>query len=170
MASVKTDQSINGLRNDFEAAATHMLPYNPVQKKRVDHRTKRGPADISDATGGEAYMNVSSFGTKKGNGSSGVPLQYHKKEEDDLLNKGQKAELCEWRRGMSTEGGKKKGSNRKFDTQKAIASAAEKKVNERLKAIKQENSTKNNNTEAYMEFLAAVFPHRLTEISKLTEG
>ena len=115
MASVKTDQAINGLRNDFEAAATHLLPYNPVQKKRVDHGTKRGPADISDATGEETYVNVSSFGTKKGNGSSGVPLQYHKKEEYDLLNKAQKAELCEWRRGKSTEGGKKKDGDRKFD-------------------------------------------------------
>ena len=51
MASVKTNQSINGLQNDFEATATHMLPYDLVQKKRVDHGTKRGPADISDATG-----------------------------------------------------------------------------------------------------------------------
>ena len=86
MASVKTDQSTNGLRNDFEAAATHILPYDPMQKKRVDHGTKRGPAGISDATGEEAYVNVSSFGTKKGNGSSEVPLRYHKKEEYDLLN------------------------------------------------------------------------------------
>ena len=35
MASIKTDQA--GLRQDFEAAATHLLPYDPVQKKRVDH-------------------------------------------------------------------------------------------------------------------------------------
>ena len=76
--------------------------------------TKRGPADVSDATGEEMYVNVSSFGTKKGNRSSGVPLRYHKKEEYDLLNKGQKAELRERRRGKSTEGGKKKGSDRKF--------------------------------------------------------
>ena len=150
MASVKTDQSINGLRNDFEAAATHMLPCDPVQKKRVDHETKRGPADISDATGEEAYVNVSSFGTKKGNRSSGVPLlRYHKKEEYDLVNKGQKAELREWRRGKSTEGGKKKGGDHKSDTTKAIASAVEKKVNESLKAIAQEKST-NNDTEAYI--------------------
>ena len=89
------------------------------------------------ATGKEA--NVSSFATKKGNGSSGVPLRYHTKAEYDLLNKGQKDELPEWRKGES-KGGKKKGSNCKFDTTKAIASAVGKKVMERLKAIEQEKS------------------------------
>jgi hypothetical protein len=56
MASIKTDQSTNGLRNDFEAAATHILPYDPMQKKIVDHGTKRDPAEISDATGNEAWV------------------------------------------------------------------------------------------------------------------
>ena len=143
MASVKTDQA--GLQQDFEAATTFLLPYDPVQKKRADHGTKRGPADISDATSEEAYMN----GTKKGNGSSGVPLQYHKKEEYDLLNKAQKAKLCEWRRSKLTEGEKMKNGDRKFDTTKATASAVEKKVNEKLKAIEQEKST-NNDTEAHI--------------------
>jgi hypothetical protein len=77
-----------------------------VQKKRVDHGNKLGPADISNAIGKETYVNVSSFGTKKGKGSSRVPLRYRKKEEYDLLNKAQKAELREWRSNKSTEGGK----------------------------------------------------------------
>ena len=98
MANIKTDQGETGLRNDFEArhsTASFLLQYDPVQKKRNDHGTKRGPADISDATGEEAYVNVSSFGTKKGNGSSGVPLRYHKKEEYNLLTKAQQRELRE---------------------------------------------------------------------------
>ena len=66
IANIKTDQT--GLRSDFEATASFLLQYDPVQKKRNDHGTKCGPADISDATGEEAYVNVSSFGTKKGNG------------------------------------------------------------------------------------------------------
>jgi hypothetical protein len=37
MASIKTDQAADGIKNNFEAAATHLLPYDPVQKKRVDH-------------------------------------------------------------------------------------------------------------------------------------
>jgi hypothetical protein len=101
MASIKTDQAVNGLQNDFEAAATHLLPYDPVEKKRVDHAgSKRSPADTSDATGEEA--NVSYFGTKKGNGSTGVPLLYHTKAEYDLLDRGQRDELREWRKNAAS--------------------------------------------------------------------
>jgi hypothetical protein len=64
MANIKIDQGETGLQHDFEATASFLLPYDPVQKKRNDHGgTKRGPADISDATGEEAYVNVSSFGS-----------------------------------------------------------------------------------------------------------
>ena len=33
MASVKTDNGLHGLRNNFEQAAAHLLPYDPVAKK-----------------------------------------------------------------------------------------------------------------------------------------
>jgi hypothetical protein len=33
IASVRTDDGPTGKRNDFEAAATHLLPYDPVAKK-----------------------------------------------------------------------------------------------------------------------------------------
>jgi hypothetical protein len=59
----------------------------------------------------------------------------------------------------STEGGKKKGGDRKFDTAKAIASAVEKKVNERIKSIQQEKST-NEETDAY---IASVMDKRLAK-------
>ena len=89
MASIKTNQAATRMHNDFEASATHLLPYDPVQKKRVDQAGgKCGSADISaDATVEET--NVSSFGTKKGAGSSGVSPRYHTKAEYDLLSKSQ---------------------------------------------------------------------------------
>jgi hypothetical protein len=40
-AIVRTDDGPNGMRNDFEGAATHLLPYDPVAKKRLSG-TKRG--------------------------------------------------------------------------------------------------------------------------------
>jgi hypothetical protein len=46
IASVRTDDGPNGKRNDFEAAATHLLPYDPVAKKRLSG-TKRGARIIS---------------------------------------------------------------------------------------------------------------------------
>jgi hypothetical protein len=55
----------------------------------------------------------------------------------------------QWRMNKSTEGGKKKGGDRKSDNAKAIASAVDKKVNERMKYIEQEKSTKED-IEAYI--------------------
>ena len=46
MACVKTDNSPNGLRNNFERVISHLLPYDPVAKKRATG-IKRGSALIS---------------------------------------------------------------------------------------------------------------------------
>ncbi len=103
MASIKTDQDPDGLRNNFEAAATHLLPYDPVQRKRSNHAGgKRGAADISDVTHEEA--DISAFGAKKGIGKTGVHLQYHPSSEYQKLTSEQKDELRDWRK--SPEGKK----------------------------------------------------------------
>ena len=77
VANIQTDQGANGMQNDFELAATNLLPYDPVQKKRMEQVTggKHGAADISDTTTDET-ADVNAFGTKKGIGKSGVHLQY----------------------------------------------------------------------------------------------
>jgi hypothetical protein len=152
MASVKTDQAAGGLRNNFEATATHLLPYDPVQKKRGDNAGgKRGPADISDITGEEA--DVSAFGAKTGKGDSGVPLRYHTTAEYQLLTKAQSDELREWRKGQP-KGASKKGTHKKkggdrnkfnSNNAKVIAAAVEK----RLKAIEQTKTT-DAETEAWI--------------------
>jgi hypothetical protein len=48
IASESTDDGPIGMRNDFEAAATHLLPYHPVAKKRLSG-SKRGAGMISRA-------------------------------------------------------------------------------------------------------------------------
>jgi hypothetical protein len=146
------------LRNNFEAAATHLLPYDPVQRKRSDHAGgKRGAADISDVTHEEAE--VSSFGAKKGIGKTGVHLRYHPSSEYQKLTTEQKDELREWRE--STGGGKKRGKpnnhkdgkqqqrNVRFKSDKAIAAAVEKKVNERLKS-EEKAKAQGDEAEAYI--------------------
>ena len=45
MASVRTDDGPDGKRNDFEAAASHLLPYDPVAKRRL--ASKRSNPQIS---------------------------------------------------------------------------------------------------------------------------
>ena len=130
-----------------------MLPYDPVQKKRVDHAGgKRASADISDTTGKET--NISSFGAKKGTGSTGVPLRYHTKTEYDLLNKDQKDELREWRKGAEFKGnngkkGKSRPNKKPHAMNKVIAAAVEKKVAEKMKAMEQDKAN-GNEAEAYI--------------------
>ena len=35
MASVRMDDGANGMRSDFEKAAAHLLPYDPITRKRA---------------------------------------------------------------------------------------------------------------------------------------
>ena len=95
---------------------------------------------------------ISSFGTKKGAGSSGVPLRCHTKAEHDLLDRNQKSELRDWRKGKRSKEGKDKRKDApskkgKLDNMKAVASAVEKKVAEKMKAMEQAK-TNEGETEA----------------------
>ena len=91
MASIKTDKSLGGMRNNFEATAAHLLPYDPIAKKRSSGQ-KRGPAQIS------SVMDPSPTTTKKPSiGRKGVHLGYYKTGEYRNLTNEQKEELKEWR-------------------------------------------------------------------------
>jgi chorismate mutase len=109
---------------------------------------------IMQAASAPLLISLTFFGTKKGTGSSGVPLRYHPEAEYDLLDRGQKDELREWRQVERLKGGKGKAKDvsskkGKFDTTKAIASAVEKKVAEKMKAMEQEK-TNGDEAEAYI--------------------
>jgi hypothetical protein len=86
IASVRTDDGPNGKRNDFEAAATHLLPYNPVGKKRLSE-TKKG-AGINSMVSHVAEYNQTPIttGGKPSVGKTGVPLRYHKKQKYNKLS------------------------------------------------------------------------------------
>ena len=43
MASIKTDNGPEGMRNNFEATAAHLLPYDPVAKKRSGGKREDQP-------------------------------------------------------------------------------------------------------------------------------
>jgi hypothetical protein len=152
MASIKTDQDPDGLRNNFEAAATHLLPYDPVQRKRSDHAGgKRGAADISAVTHEEA--DISAFGAKKGISKTGVHLRYHPSSEYQKLTSEQKDELREWREKKmgkpNNNNDGKQQRNVRFKSDKAIAAAVKKKVQQRLKA-EEKTKTQGDEAEAYI--------------------
>ena len=91
MASIKTDNGPEGMRNNFEATAAHLLPYDPVAKKRSNGQ-KRGAAQIS------SVMDPTPNTTKKPSiGKSGVHVRYYKTGEYRNLTNEQKEELKEWR-------------------------------------------------------------------------
>ena len=95
IASVEADvgtstAGVPGKREDFELAAAHLLPKDPVAKKRVAQ--KRPVAELSDvsAAPGEKEQKV-------GIGVTGVHYRYHTSAEYDALPPDQKQDLAQWR-------------------------------------------------------------------------
>ena len=102
MVSVWTDDGPNGMRSDFEKAAAHLLPYDPVARKQAAG-TKRPAANISDTRGihgaNASAIEISeatSRDRKVSIGKTGVHLQYHTNSEYRELSTAQKKERSDW--------------------------------------------------------------------------
>lgn len=129
MASIRTDDGPTGMRNNFESAVAHLLPYDPVAKRRTTTAgSKRGVANISsigDGDSGTTHVSKSSIG------KTGVHLRYHTPEEYRELNDEQKNELREWRENNPNVK-KRKGNGRQNKSaktkKKTVASIVNKKV------------------------------------------
>ena len=79
------------MRNNFQATAAHLLPYDPVAKKRLSGQ-KSSSAKLS------SVMDTSNATMKKPSiGKTGVHLHYYKTGEYRSLFREQKDELREWR-------------------------------------------------------------------------
>jgi hypothetical protein len=136
IAMIATDDGPNGKRNDFEATAAYLLPYDPVAKKR-NLAGKRGDreASISDVS---AEVSAG-FGSKPGLGKTGVHLRYYTKDEYYKLTNEQKAELKEWRTSKDSKGtgksAKKKGGKQSDgkDSKKGMVAAITKELLKQLK-------------------------------------
>ena len=128
------------MRNTFEATAAHLLPYDPVAKKRSGGQ-KRGSAQIS------SVMDPSPTTTKKPSiGKTGVHLCYYKTGEYRNLTNEQKEELKEWRANNSNtfKAGSKKAKKEapkksKSSMQKQVASLVEASLNKSVKFDDQVN-------------------------------
>ena len=115
LAQVRSDRSANGLSNDFELAAAHIQPYDPVAKKR-NASNKRNLADISDTSGTEAKVGAATASGKTEGGKTGVSLRYYTDTEYNKLSKAQKNELYELRQiakqQVKASGGKQSGGKK----------------------------------------------------------
>ena len=97
MASVKMDNGPNGLQNNFERAVSHLLPYDPVAKKRATG-IKCGSALITLAeVENGPITTIAANSSKPSIGKTGVHLHYHKHHEYRKLMQEQHHELSEWR-------------------------------------------------------------------------
>ena len=146
MAGVEQDTGIGGMRSDFEKAAAHLLPKDPVVKKRI--QAKRSAAEIS-AVGAET--------TKHGIGSSGVHLRYHTPEEYGKLTKSQKKELSDWRKANPNgNDGEKKPATSKKRQAKFVASI-EKKVKKSIEEKLKGEESKKCDDEAAKAYIMSLF-------------
>ena len=95
MASVKMGNGPNGLRNNFERAVSHLLPYDPVAKKQATG-IKYGSALISlaEADNGPTTT-IAANNSKPSIGKTGVHFRYHKHHEYKKLTQEQCHELSE---------------------------------------------------------------------------
>ena len=75
MASIHTDNGPQGMHNNFEATAAHLLPYDPAIKKRA--ASTRHPAAQILALEGDSAEIAGTIGKKPSIGKSGVHLCYH---------------------------------------------------------------------------------------------
>ena len=140
MSSIEADNTPTGLRNNFEASVSHLLPYDPFQEKYSNCRSgKRDSANISNTT--VDRVKVASFGTKNIIGKIRVHLLYHSPYEYKQLKKDEKDELCKWR--ARTGGGKPASTSKigtdikkpNFNNEKKIASAVKKHPDQHMKAM-----------------------------------
>ncbi len=152
MASVRTDNGPNGKRTDFEATATHLLPYDPVAKKRAAGQ-KRTNEQISSV---EADVSALT-GPKPSIGKTGVHLRWHKRKEYEALTAAQKKELYEWREANPEAAknpnakGKGKGQG-KYYTNKQLSSLVTKKV----KIALEKNTEEQQDVSAGEAFIVSV--------------
>ena len=140
MASIKTDNGLEGMRNNFEATAAHLLPYDPVAKKRSSGQ-KRGSTQIS------SVMDTSNATMKKPSiGKTGVHLHYYKTGEYRNLSNEQKEELKEWRannpntfKAGSKKAKKEAPKKSKSSMKNQVASLVEAALNKSVKLEDQVN-------------------------------
>lgn len=151
MASVQTDNGVDGMRNNFEAAVAHLMPYDPVAKKRSN---KRGGGEISDVD----VSSITGNATKPSIGETGVHFRYYKKPEYKKLTEEQKDELREWRKAnpdshKRKNGGKgsKQGQSKKARfTKKQVAAMVAEQVEQRLSEAKEPTTKDDPDTEKYI--------------------
>ena len=164
MANVDGDTGAGGKRSDFEAAASFLLPKDPVAA-RLREGQKRPNATISDTTADDAQ--VSAFGSKPGKGpKTGVHLRFYTRAEYSKLSDEERRELMEWRESQRAKGvtfpsrdSKKQSSGNKSNSKsdnKNVSSSIAKEVQKQLKALKADAESARDDEEKVESYILSV--------------
>ena len=146
MTSVKTDDGLNGMRNDFEAAAAHLLRYDLVARKKA--AMKQPVAQISSV---EEVAEVSGTAMMKESiGKTG--LQWHTNAEYKELTSEQKKAPSEWheRNPDTKKGNEKRGKKRRGPSKKQISAVVAKEL-KKLVGEKAKEDSNEADAEAYIQ-------------------
>ena len=170
MARIHTDDGPTGMRNDFEVAVAHILPYDPGAKKRAAAGSKRTDPQISLVEVPET-AEISSA-TKDSIGKPGVHLWYHTPEEDRQLTDDQKSELQEWQpnnpgKKWAAKPSKQNTKATKGFTRKQVSSAVARELRSALaKGVSEEKAEASDDdidVEAYVASMVEVAVNKLAK-------
>ena len=101
LSHIRLDDSLTGMRSDFERSVAFLLPTDPVKKKKgVKRDAGRISSTAAEATGAGGGKDKSKKKArfKATTGSSGVEFRYYKPSEFTKLSREQRDELSEHRR------------------------------------------------------------------------
>ena len=158
MASIHTDNAAGRMRTDFEAAAAHLLPYDPVAKKRTTSH-KCGGALISST---EAEIGATTGGGKAGIEMTGVHLRFHTKAEYHKLTHEQKGELKQWR--MDNPDKVQPPPNKRQKTQSYTPQHLASLVSKQVKAELNKGSKAQKNSEEAKAYIMSVIRDALPTV------
>ena len=164
MANVDGDTGVGGKRSDFEAAASFLLPKDPVAA-RLREGQKHPNATVSDTTADDAQ--VSAFGSKPGKGpKTGVHLRFYTRSEYNKLKDDEKQELMEWREAQRAKGvtfssreSRKQSSGGKSTSKnesKTVSTTVAKEVQKQLKALKADAESARDDEEKVESYILSV--------------
>ena len=135
MAMIRNDDRPDGKLNTFEDAATYLLQYDPVAKRKSSKKDLS--ASVAEAT---AEVSSSSGSGKPAIGKTGVHFRFYAPAEWKKLTQAQKDEVIEYRRGQKRPKKKQKLGG-KEDTRTLVSQLVAKEVEKAKKAIEEKEKS-----------------------------
>ncbi len=149
MASVRTDNGVGGKRSDFEATASHLLPYDPVAIKR-NTSAKRDHSQVSAI---DVLATQTQPSSKPSIGTTGVHLRWHSRGEFRKLSAAQKTELKEFHKNNPKKDGPQKETQQTKKMKKDLKALVAATIREALQKESNEQANEERDTAYIMSLL-----------------